>query len=117
MNIAVILALGAGLAGHLVGQGLPPARPTIPPPVQLPLPAPGRNDLTGGVAPAGAISQQPVALTLEGAIERGLRNNLGPLLAGSASEQARAQRLTALAALLPRVDASAGEVRQKINLA
>ncbi len=100
----------------LAAQGLPPAHPNQVPPLQLPLPALTQTDAAGGV-PAGTLSSTPLRLSLADAITRGLRQNLAPLLASNMSEQARAQRIAQMAALLPRVDASASEVRQKINLA
>ncbi|HXR96237.1 MAG TPA: TolC family protein [Terriglobales bacterium] len=111
-SLILIVAMGAVGAA----QGLPPAQATRPGPV-APLTNPANAaTLQGGVAPAPATGTN-ITLTLNDAIERGLRNNLAALLSASSTEQARAQRMTALAALLPRVDASAGEVRQKINLA
>ncbi|MGN6591927.1 MAG: TolC family protein [Terriglobales bacterium] len=122
-NVAVAVALTVG-ASWAAAQGLPPAHPNVVPPVQLPLPQRNAADAQGGV-PAGAVTLtragaragQPVALSLPEAIARGLRQNLAPILAASGNEQARAQKLSALAALLPNVEASAGETRQKINLA
>ena len=111
--MVMTLTLGAGWAG---AQGLPPARATVVPPLQLPLPPLNAADAQGGV-PSGTVSAQPVALSLEEAIARGLRQNLAPILAANVTEQARAQKLSALAALLPNVEATAGETRQKINLA
>ena len=111
----VLVAIALGVAA--LAQGLPPSRPNVAPPVQLPLPAPGAADLAGGVPPAPGTATQPLALSLKDAIQRGLRYNLGPLLAASAGDQARAQRMAEVAALLPNVTASAGELRQKINLA
>ncbi|MGH9475348.1 MAG: TolC family protein [Terriglobales bacterium] len=110
----MVLLAGAGVwAG---AQGLPPARPNQPPPVQLPLPGVTQADMAGGV-PSGKLSAQPVELSLEMAIARGLRQNLAPLVSQDANQQAKAQKMTQLAALLPSVDASAGELRQKLNLA
>src|SRR6185312_14332543 len=103
-------------AGWAGAQGLPPARATVVPPLQLPLPPLNAADAQGGV-PSGTVSAQPVALSLEEAIARGLRQNLAPILAANVTEQARAQKLSALAALLPNVEATAGETRQKLNLA
>ena len=74
------------------------------------------GDLDGGV-PQGKASATPVQLTLDQAISMGLRNNLAVLVSDTQSQQARAQRRQALAALLPNVTASAGELRQKVNLA
>ncbi|HET9784706.1 MAG TPA: TolC family protein [Terriglobales bacterium] len=114
-KVAVAVALTVG-AGWAMAQGLPPARPNVAPPVQLPLPQRSAADAQGGV-PTGAVTAQPVALSLQQAIARGLRQNLAPILAASGNERARAQKLSAMAALLPNVEASAGELRQKINLA
>ncbi|MGH9414474.1 MAG: TolC family protein, partial [Terriglobales bacterium] len=113
LGIIVVMAWATAFAA---AQGLPPARPNQPPPVQLPMQGFSQADLNGGV-PSGKISATPVQLSLAAAIARGLRQNLAPLISGNASAQARAQRMTQLAALLPSVDASAGELRQKINLA
>lgn len=113
LALALVLVMGVVMAES---QGLPPAPPVPPAQVRLPLPGAGAGDLEGGVA-VGAASGRPLALTLDDAIQRGLRQNLAPLVAEDASQQARAQRLEALSALLPTVNASAGEVRQKLNLA
>jgi len=69
-----------------------------------------------GSVPSGAPSATPLALTLRGAIDRGLRTNLGLLVSNSASEAARGQRLQALSALLPQLDARVSETIQQINL-
>lgn len=111
--MVMTLTLGAGWAG---AQGLPPARANVAPRLQLPLAPLNAADAQGGV-PSGRVSAQPVALSLTEAIARGLRQNLAPILAANVTEQARAQKLSALAALLPNVEATAGETRQKLNLA
>ncbi len=59
-----------------------------------------QNPYLGG-APAGTASATPVALTLEDAVARGLRQNLGGLLSGDAMTGARGERWRALSALLP----------------
>src|SRR5579863_9496146 len=69
-----------------------------------------------GSVPAGTATATPLALTLEGAIERGLRNNLGLLLSGQASEIARAQRVRSLSALLPQVTGAVSENVEQIDL-
>lgn len=111
-----VLAIVALATTFMAAQGLPPAHPNQAPPLQLPLPALSPADASGGV-PTGTVSATPLPLSLAEAITRGLRQNLAPLLASDVSEQTRAQHLSQLAALLPSVEASAGEVRQKINLA
>jgi outer membrane protein TolC len=69
-----------------------------------------------GSVPAGAASPTPIALTLQDAIDRGLRNNLGLLLSGQASEIARAQRVRSLSALLPQVTGAVSENVEQIDL-
>ena len=66
-----------------------------------------------GSVPTGVASPTPLSLTLDDAIARGLRNNLGLLLSGQASEVARAERLRSLSALLPQVTgAISGNIEQ-----
>lgn len=69
-----------------------------------------------GSVPMGSASPTPLALTLHDAIDRGLKANLGLLVSDSASETARGQRLHALSALLPQLDAKAGETVEQLNL-
>jgi outer membrane protein TolC len=56
-------------------------------------------------------------LALEDAIARALRYNLGPITAGDEARAARAQKLAAIAELLPDVTGSLHETVQQINLA
>jgi len=69
-----------------------------------------------GSVPTGAASPAPLDLTLHDAVDRGLKANLGLLVSDSASESARGQRLHALSALLPKLDAKAGETIEQLNL-
>ena len=69
-----------------------------------------------GSVPTGAASPTPLALTLQNAIDRGLRTNLGVLLSGQASEIARAERLRSLSALLPQVNGALSENVEQIDL-
>jgi outer membrane protein TolC len=69
-----------------------------------------------GSVPAGTVSPVPVALTLHDAIDRGLKANLGLLVAASTSEVSRGQRLQALSALLPEAHAQASENEEQLNL-
>jgi len=72
------------------------------------LAAQSTNPFQGSVV-AGEVSSQPVNLTLDDAIQRGLRNNLGVILSGTQTAAARGQRLSQLQTLLPSVDASLKE--------
>jgi outer membrane protein TolC len=69
-----------------------------------------------GSVPAGTASSTPLALTFHDAIDRGLKANLGLLVSDSASESLRGQRLKALSALLPQLDAKVGETIEQLNL-
>jgi outer membrane protein TolC len=69
-----------------------------------------------GSVPSGALSPTPIALTLDGAIQRGLQTNLGLLTRDTTSVTARAQRTRALSALLPQVTGSLGETVAQTNL-
>lgn len=69
-----------------------------------------------GSVPEGTPSEGQIPLSLSEAIQRGLRSNLSLLTNQESSEQARAERLRALSALLPNVSGQVGEPVQQINL-
>jgi outer membrane protein TolC len=73
------------------------------------------NRFQGSVS-TGSASSTPLALTLGGAIDRGLRTNLGLLVSDSASETARGERLRALSTLLPQVTGEVAETDAQRNL-
>ena len=79
------------------------------------LAAQATNPFQGSVV-AGEVSAQSVNLTLDDAIQRGLRNNLGLLLSGTQTAAARGQRLSQLQTLLPSVDASLKETVMQSDL-
>lgn len=62
-------------------------------------------------------SAGPLKLSLDEAIQRGLKNNLGVLERESADRTVRAERIRALSALLPTVTADVAENLQKNNIA
>ena len=67
--------------------------------------------------PEGTASATPIALSIEDAVNRGLRTNLGLLTNQQSSRESRAQRLRALSQLLPNVTGQVGFTEQQINLA
>ena len=71
---------------------------------------------TGGV-PAGTATSEPLPLSLSEAIARALEHNLGALLADDAMKAAGGARWRSLSELLPNLNASVSETRQKLNLA
>ena len=56
-----------------------------------------------------------IELSLQDAMERGLRHNLGLVETGYASADVRAERLRALAALLPQLSANAGQSYENLS--
>ena len=74
-----------------------------------------QNPYLGGV-PGGELSATPIALSLEGAVARGLRQNLGGFLAGDSVTDARGQKWQALSALLPNVITDTGFGARQIDL-
>jgi outer membrane protein TolC len=74
------------------------------------------GQFNGSVA-SGAASGTPLKLTLQDAIDRALKANLGLLVRGSETSAARAERLRTLSALLPNVSAGFTENETQISLA
>jgi outer membrane protein TolC len=70
-----------------------------------------------GSISTGEVSPQPLDLTLDDAMQRGLRNNLGIILNGTQVAGARGQRLSELQGLLPEVDFKAQESVEQVDLA
>jgi outer membrane protein TolC len=70
-----------------------------------------------GSTPRGPVSGLALSLKLEDAIQRGARYNLGSIASGETARQARAQRLAAVAQLLPDLTGGVRETVQQINLA
>ncbi|HEY1766791.1 MAG TPA: TolC family protein [Terracidiphilus sp.] len=78
-------------------------------------PAPNAGSYQGSIV-EGEATSQPLSLSLDDAIQRGLRTNLGIILSGTETAAARAQRLSQLQALLPSVDFNAKESVQQVDL-
>jgi outer membrane protein TolC len=74
------------------------------------------SDQFKGSVASGDISAQPLRLSLQDAIDRGIRNNLGLLVRGTETAAARADRLRALSALLPNVSGTLSETVTQISL-
>jgi len=69
-----------------------------------------------GSVTTGEVSGQPLSLSLDDAMQRGLKNNLGAILSGTQTAVARGQRLSQLQSLLPSIDASAKETVMQSDL-
>jgi len=77
---------------------------------------PGSQSPFQGSAPEGTATPQVLQIDFKEAIERGLRNNLGLLLASDQTEASRGQRWQALAELLPNVSIRGEEALQTLSL-
>jgi outer membrane protein TolC len=77
--------------------------------------APTASSFQGSIV-QGQVSAQPLALSLDDAIQRGLQTNLGIILSGTQSSSARAQRLSDLQSLLPSIDLNAKETVSQVDL-
>jgi outer membrane protein TolC len=113
---AAAVALAA-LAVPAFAQTPPPASPPSLPaaPVQIPQPQIDTSTYQGSVS-----EEKPTAgvlpLSLDDAIQRGLRLNLGLILTGQNVQAARGERLEELQALLPKADAKVTEADQELDL-
>jgi len=86
-----------------------------------PLPSPEQviqrnTDPYAGSLPQGKATGEVMDLTIEQALDMGLKYNLGLYLSDRVTDQARAARLKALSELLPHVSGGISEQVQKINL-
>jgi outer membrane protein TolC len=105
--------LAVGFLCLLTQSGLAQQSPSItPPPVAGPSPQSFQGSLSVGEATA-----QTLDLTLDDAIQRGLKNNLGVILSATETDTARGQRLSQLQSLLPTVDGSFKDTVTQVDLA
>lgn len=87
---------------------------SVPAAAQGPRQASG-NPFLGSI-PKGAVTPEPLALSVKDAVQRALQNNLGLLLQEESETTARGARWRALADLLPNASGSLSSRRQVINL-
>ena len=74
------------------------------------------QDPYSGSIPQGKATPEIIELTIEDALDRGLKYNLGLYLSERATDQSRAARSPALSELMPVINGSFGEEVQKLNL-
>lgn len=99
----LLLSLAIAVPTGAIGQSAPQAA------------GPTASSFQGSVV-TGQASPQPIGLSLDDAIQRGLKANLGIILSGTQSDTARAERLSQLQSLLPSIDFSAKESVQQVDL-
>ncbi len=78
--------------------------------------ASGTQSPFSGSVPAAKLTPGVLDLTVEDAIDRGLKYNLGIVLSGQATAQAKAARLKELSNILPQLNGSLRESAIKISL-
>src|SRR5438552_4479981 len=83
---------------------------------QLRAPKPSNGKIHTWGACRQRILERKIELSLKGAIERGLRYNLGLIESKQASAEVRAERLRALSALLPQLSAGARQGCENLSL-
>ena len=88
----------------------------LPSPSQIPgqSAGPTTGNFQGSVT-AGQATGQTLELSLDDAIQRGLKNNLGMILSGTQTASARAQKLSELQPLLPDVEFNAHEAVRRLT--
>jgi outer membrane protein TolC len=76
----------------------------------------GNQSPFSGSVPSAKLTPGVLDLSVDDAIDRGLKYNLGIVLSGQATAQAKAARLKELSNILPQVNGSVRESALKINL-
>jgi len=109
LNAALALMIGVMASGMLIAQQLPTSIPGQ-------TAGPTAGSFQGSVT-AGQANAQTLVLSLDDAIQRGVKNNLGAILSGTQTASAKAQRLTQLQPLLPDVEFNAREAEMQVDLA
>jgi outer membrane protein TolC len=98
------------------GSQQPSGPVTLPSPYQIPAPQQGGSGYQGSVTDEKAVPGV-LPLSLDDAIQRGLKHNLGYVLSSENITSANGSRLQELQALLPTVKATLTESVQQVNLA
>src|SRR5215469_5438890 len=109
LAVPALVAVFTASSGALTAQQVP--APSAIPGQQPVGPTPGSFQ---GSVTAGQSTGQVLDLSLNDAIERGIRNNLGVILSGTQTASAKAQKLTDLQPLLPDIEFNAVESVQQV---
>ena len=106
LAVCALAALACSLSATAAAAQAPPNQPS----------GPTAASFSGSVT-AGQATAQAIDLSLDDAIQRGLKNNLGVILSATQTEQVRGQRLSQLQTLLPSVTFNAQEAVSQVDLA
>jgi outer membrane protein TolC len=107
----------ANLALAIVATIATPAYAQLPIGSQQSAPTPPPATSYQGSLTSGTATSDTLQLTLDDAVQRGLKTNLGLLLSNTQSANSRGQRLQDLQALLPSIDANLKEAFVQSDLA
>lgn len=107
--LCTAMVLGSAWTGALVAQQLPSSVPGQSA-------GPTAGSFQGSVT-EGQATGETLELSLNDAIQRGIKNNLGVILSGTQSAAAKAQKLSQLQPLLPDAEFNAREAVQQVDLA
>jgi outer membrane protein TolC len=110
--LAACLLAGTGSAQ----QGLPSPAGTASVTVSSPLQTLNPSDPLLGSVPEGKLDPNPIQLTLLDALDRGLKRNLGLLLAHQDTRLAEGARWTSLSHLLPNVALALQGAEEQVSL-
>jgi outer membrane protein TolC len=110
----LLALLGASASAQQLSGGAAPL--SVPQSLDQLLAAGNQSSFSGSV-PAAKLQPGVLDLSVDDAIDRGLKYNLGIVLSGQVSAQAKAARLKALSNILPHIDGSLRESAIKVNLA
>jgi outer membrane protein TolC len=113
---SVVLVPVANLSAQAPGSTSGSSSSSIPSPYQISTPQQGGSGFQGSVAEDKPV-EGVLPLSLDGAIQRGLKHNLGYILSSENTMNVNGSRLQELQALLPTVSASVKESVQQVNLA
>ena len=112
-GIGVALLAAAALSGVLAQPAS--AQLSLGGGQTAPAPVPS-SSYQGGVS-SGTATTETISLSMDDAVQRGLKNNLGVLLSGTQTANARGQRLQDMQNLLPKIDANLKEAFEQSDLA
>ena len=107
-GLLLLAFCGAGSAGLRAQQALGLQSPQTV--------GPSAQSYQGSVT-VGQATAETIDLSLDDAIQRGLKNNLGVILSGTQTASARGQRLSQLQTLLPKVEGSFKDTVMQSDLA
>ncbi len=115
-RIAATIAATVLVCAGAAAQGPGGSSVSVPAsPIQIPQPAIDMSTYQGSVV-QGKATERVLPLSLQDAIQRGLRYNLGLLLTTQNTQSARGSRLEELQALLPTVSATVKEAVMETDL-